>query len=202
MSPRPIEFPVEGLSDGVVRLRLMADRDVDAVVSAVRDPEIPRFTTVPHPYGANDARQWRRMSTTGIQAGTDLATLIVDARSDDLLGAVGIHGLDPATGRCSAGYWVAAAARGRGVATRALRLICGFAFDELGAQRVELWIDPENAPSLGVADAAGFKREGLLRSFMPINGVRRDMLMYSLLPGELREATAGGGEATLRGDER
>ena len=49
-------------------------------------------------------------------------------------------------------------------------------------QRVELWIEPENAGSLGVAEAAGFRREGLLRSFMPIGDVRRDMLMYSLLP--------------------
>jgi RimJ/RimL family protein N-acetyltransferase len=64
-------------------------------------------------------------------------------------------------------------------------LLCAYAFDELGVQRVELWIDPDNKPSLGVAESVGFTREGLLRSFMPIRGVRRDMLMYSLLPGEL-----------------
>jgi [ribosomal protein S5]-alanine N-acetyltransferase len=67
-----------------------------------------------------------------------------------------------------------------------MRLICGYAFGELDVKRIELWIDPENKPSLGVAEALGFTREGLLRSFMPIRGQRRDMLMYSLLPGELR----------------
>ena len=60
LSPPPIEFPVEGLSDGVVRLRLMADADVPAVVEAVQDPEIPRCTTVPSPYGEDEARQWQR----------------------------------------------------------------------------------------------------------------------------------------------
>jgi len=40
-----------------------------------------------------------------------------------------------------------------------------------------------------VAEMAGFHREGLLRSFVPIRGERRDMLMYSLLPGELRRST-------------
>jgi RimJ/RimL family protein N-acetyltransferase len=185
LSPRPISFPVEGLDDGVVRLRLMVEADVPAVVAAVQDPEIPRWTRVPSPYGEQDARQFQRAVSTGIQSGTDLAALIVSADGGEVLGAVGIHGIDPESGRCSAGYWVSAEARGRGVAARALRLLCAYAFDELGVQRVELWIDPENKPSLGVAEAVGFTREGLLRSFMPIQGRRRDMLMYSLLPGEL-----------------
>jgi ribosomal-protein-alanine N-acetyltransferase len=185
LSPRPILFPVAGLSDGVVRLRLMAESDLPDVIAAVQDPQIPRWTTVPHPYGEEEARQWRRMATTGIEGGTDLPTLIVDAEGGGLLGAVGIHGVDPASGRCSAGYWVAAAARGRGVATRGLRLLTRYAFEELAVQRVELWIDPDNVASLGVAEAVGFTREGLLRSFMPIQGKRRDMLMYSLLPHEL-----------------
>ena len=64
--------------------------------------------------------------------------------------------------------------------------MCRFAFDELGAQRIELWIEPANGSSLRVAEATCFHREGLLRSFMPIGDVRRDMLMYSLLPEDLR----------------
>jgi [ribosomal protein S5]-alanine N-acetyltransferase len=190
LSPAPIEFPVEGLSDGVVRLRLMAEADISAIVEAVQDPEIPRWTHVPEPYGEEDARHWHRMATTGYEAGTDLATLVVDADEGRLLGAVGLHNLDPATGRCSAGYWVAAPERGRGHARRALTLLSRFAFDELGAQRIELWIEPANAPSLRVAEAAGFHREGLLRSFMPIRNERRDMLMYSLLPDDPRSSLA------------
>jgi ribosomal-protein-alanine N-acetyltransferase len=186
LSPAPIEFPADGLSDGVVRLRLMADADIPAIVEAVQDPEIPRYTRVPDPYGEEDARHWQRMATTGIEAGTDLPALVVDADDGRLLGAVGLHGLDPATGRCSAGYWVAAPERGRGVAGRALTLLCRFAFTELDAKRIELWIEPANGPSLRVAEAVGFHREGLLRSFMPIAETRRDMLMYSLLPEDLR----------------
>jgi [ribosomal protein S5]-alanine N-acetyltransferase len=186
LSPAAIEFPVEGLSDGVVRLRLMADSDIARIVEAVQDPEIPRWTRVPVPYDEGDARQWQRTASTGIRAGTDLPTLVVDADDDRLLGAVGLHNLDPATGRCSAGYWVAAPARGRGVAARGLRLLCRYAFDALGAQRIELWIEPANTPSMRVAEAVGFHREGLLRSFMPIREARRDMLMYSLLPEDVR----------------
>ncbi|MGZ8676601.1 MAG: hypothetical protein ACXWXU_07165, partial [Solirubrobacterales bacterium] len=70
MSAQPIEFPVEGLSDGVVTVRLIADADLAAVVEAVRDPEIPRFTRVSEDYDAEEARRWQRMSSSGIAAGT------------------------------------------------------------------------------------------------------------------------------------
>ena len=185
MSPAPIEFPVEGLGGGVVRLRLMADADIPAVVEAVQDPDIPRYTRVPQPYGEGDAKLWQRTAATGLAAGTDLATLVFDEGDGSLLGSVGLHNLDPESRRCSAGYWLAREARGRGVARRALTLLCRYAFAELGAERIELWIEPENAPSRGVAEAIGFHREGLLRSFMHVGGRRRDMLMYSLLPDDL-----------------
>jgi len=185
VSPKRIEFPVEGLGDGVVALRLMSEADVPAIVAAVQDPEIPRYTRVPDSYGEEEARQWQRMASTGLRTGTELPTLVVDVADGRLLGAVGLHNLDLETGRCSAGYWVAAAERRRGVARRALMLLCAYAFAELDVKRIELWIEPGNAASLRVAESVGFSREGLLRSFMHIGGRRRDMLMYSLLPGEL-----------------
>jgi RimJ/RimL family protein N-acetyltransferase len=180
-----IEFPVEGLSDGVVRLRLIADADLPAIVDAVQDPDIPRFTTVPQPYREDEARLWQRTAAAAMRSGSGLPTLIVGEEDGALLGSVGVHNIDPESGRCSAGYWVAAPARGRGVASRGLRLICAYAFAELGVQRIELWIEPANASSLRVAEAVGFHREGLLRSFMHVGGERRDMLMYSLLPDDL-----------------
>jgi len=50
-------------------------------------------------------------------------------------------------------------------------------------------IAPGNTPSRATAESVGFREEGLLRSYMAIAGARRDMLMYSLLPGDLRPPT-------------
>ena len=193
MNPKAIEFPVEGLSDGTVRLRLIADADLPAIAAACQDPEIVRYTTIPSPYEPHHAREWQLHSQAGLAAGTDIGAVIVDADSDELLGSVGLHGLDPATGRAAAGYWVAAKARRRGVAKRGLCLLCEFAFDELDVERIELWIEPENEPSRRLAERVGFHSEGLLRSFMEVRGIRRDMLMYSLLPGDLRRSSSGPG---------
>jgi len=204
LSPRPIEFPAAGLSDGLVRVRLIADADIPAVTAACDDPEIARYTTIPTPYATRHAREWLRQAHRGVESGTDLQTVVAAEAGGEVVGSVGLSGIDPATARCAAGYWVAAGARGRGVATRALLLLCRYGFDQLGLERIEAWIDPGNSASLHVAERVGFSREGLLRSFMPINGVRRDMLMYSLLPGELSPPAAGAslGPPPLQGSDR
>jgi RimJ/RimL family protein N-acetyltransferase len=199
LSPRPIEFPVEGLSDGVIRLRLPGDADVPRIVEACRDPEVARYTTVPSPYQPSHTIEWMQRGLAGLASGTDVQTVITEASdSADVLGTMGLHDVNRNVGRCVAGYLVGPWARRRGVATRALRLLCGFAFDELRLARVEVTIEPDNVPSRATAETVGFREEGMLRSYMTIAGARRDMLMYSLLAGDLHP-TSETEAATLGG---
>lgn len=198
MSPRPLEFPVEGLSDGVVRVRVPAEADVPQIVAACRDPEVARYTTVPADYRTSHTVEWMQRGMAGLAAGTDLHAVVADARSGEVLGTISLHEINRATGRAVAGYLTAPWARGRGAASRALRLLCEFAFNELRLARVEVTIEPENAASRATAEAVGFRREGLVRSYMTIAGARRDMLMYSLLPSDL-DGPGGDGVATLEG---
>ncbi len=176
---------MEGLSDGHVRVRLGAEADVPAIVEACQDPAIQRYTSVPSPYGEADARAFQQRSAEAAAGGRGLEAVVVDAESGGLLGTVGVrrHPVDAA--RCDVGYLVAPWARRLGVATRATRLICRYAFDMLGAARIEICAEPENEASQRVALNAGFTREGILRDYQPIKGVRRDMVMHSLLRGEL-----------------
>ena len=80
-------------------------------------------------------------------------------------------------GRWAIGYLVYPQARRRGVATRSVRLIAGFAFEELEAERLEIQVEPANPASQRVAEAAGFTREGVLRAYQEIKGTRRDMVV-------------------------
>ena len=71
--------------------------------------------------------------------------------------------------------------------TSALRLLCQYAFEELEMERLELMTDPDNHASQRVAEKVGFRREGVLRShLLHPDGRRRDSVLFSLLPGELR----------------
>jgi RimJ/RimL family protein N-acetyltransferase len=185
VSPRPIEFPVEGLSDSVVLVRPPSDADVPRIVEACRDPEVARYTTMPADYRPTHAEEWMHRGAAGLAAGSDVNAVIAEADGGDVLGTISLHEINRATGRAVAGYLVAPWARRRGIASRALALICGFAFDQLQIARVELAIEPGNDASRAVAETVGFREEGLLRSYLPIAGARRNMLMYALLPGEI-----------------
>jgi RimJ/RimL family protein N-acetyltransferase len=83
------------------------------------------------------------------------------------------------------GYWVAAGERGRGVATRALRLVCRWGFDDLRLGRIEWQAETGNDVSLRVAEAVGFVVEGTTRRRLLHRGHRVDGWLAALLPEDL-----------------
>jgi RimJ/RimL family protein N-acetyltransferase len=76
--------------------------------------------------------------------------------------------------------------RGRGLGVCALRLICSYGFEELGLARIELTTYPDNGGMVRIAEQAGFRTEGILRSYTRERGRRCDLAMMSVLAGELR----------------
>jgi RimJ/RimL family protein N-acetyltransferase len=150
------------LRDGNLVLRPKRLDDVDAITAACQDPEIPRWTLVPSPYTRADAEAFLTSSAEEEAAGKSANLLGVDARDGTLLGSFSVMGLDREPGYGEIGYWVAAEARGRGVATRAVRLLSDWAERELGLTRLEILAHKDNAPSRRVAEKAGFRDTGEL----------------------------------------
>jgi ribosomal-protein-alanine N-acetyltransferase len=79
---------------------------------------------------------------------------------------------------------IAPAARGRGIAPAAVRVLSEWAFSTLGLARLQVSIAPGNAASIRVAEKARYRYEGLLRSLKVIRGKRVDSLLYSRLPDD------------------
>jgi len=170
------------LRDGDLVLRPWTEDDVDAMVAGCNDPDVARWIpTIPHPYTRDDALAFLR----GEVAPTHEALAI--ELDGQVVGGIGM-GLNSHEYRATMGYWVAAPARGQGICTRALRLLTRHALEELELQRVDLVTDPDNLASQRVAEKVGFQREGVLRAHLRHpDGRIRDSVMFSLLPGELRE---------------
>jgi RimJ/RimL family protein N-acetyltransferase len=103
-----------------------------------------------------------------------------------VLGGASLYGIDLEQGRAATGYWLAPQGRGRGVVSSAVRLLAQWGFTELGLSRIELTCAPDNWASQRVAARCGFVREGVLRSHQVFKGGRRDTMLFSLLPCELR----------------
>jgi RimJ/RimL family protein N-acetyltransferase len=87
------------------------------------------------------------------------------------------------------GYWVADAARGRGVAVAATRLAARFGFDVLGLQRIAILVQPENRASLRVAVKLGAVCEGVTRHAIVVHDRPHDAVLFSLLPDDLLPET-------------
>ena len=82
------------------------------------------------------------------------------------------------------GYGVLPAFCGRGFATRALRLVSRWAFEEVGLPRLELGHKVGNIASGKAAERAGFRAEGRLSGRLPNpDGTRSDEVYYSLVRG-------------------
>ena len=166
-----LRHPDPPLSDGVITLRAMTGADADAVTAACQDPEIPRWTRVPVPYRRADALDWVAGSELELDAGLSINWLAVDA-ADSLLASVAVMQIDREAGTGEIGYWVARDARGRGIATRATRLVSDWAGAELGLTTLEIIVHEDNAPSLRVARSAGFTPAGERREG-PREGLRQ-----------------------------
>ena len=69
---RTLHEPTPPLDDGVVRLRVWDDADIDQVTAACQDAVLQRFIPIPHPYGRGDAERYvartRRQWATGEKA--------------------------------------------------------------------------------------------------------------------------------------
>jgi RimJ/RimL family protein N-acetyltransferase len=180
------------LSDGRLVLRPWRPEDVPRVAEICSDREISRWTTVPWPYTEDHARSWIEQTIRDWDRREgEAAFAVADAATGVVLGAIGLRLNRDCEGVGSVGYWVAAEARGGGVATGALRLVRRWAFEELGLRRLELVTLPGNIASQRVAEKAGFRRKRLLRRHLEHHGEARDCVLFSAPSDALRDVEGG-----------
>lgn len=192
-----LEWPrqIATLTDGVVWLRPLEPSDVDAVFTCADDPVSQRFTTVPSPYRRQDAVDFVDRASAQVWPTMVLA---ITEDDDTLRGTCDLRIRDEDSDVVAIGYMVTPSARGRGIATRATRLLIGFAWS-IGAHRVALDAYATNTASRRVAEHCGMVQEGVLReAYLGNGGIRHDVVNYGLLrsdPGaSVEESLSDGGD--------
>jgi RimJ/RimL family protein N-acetyltransferase len=169
--------------DETLVARLLAERDVPTVAPAFRDPEIGGENGMP-PFDEDTLRAVVRERLPELRARGLLVPYVIQDTSDGtLLGAVTVRHFDPMRHALEVGYWLFPHARGRGVATRAVRAVAREAFAS-GLWRLEAHVRVGNEASDRVLERAGFTREGVKRRYLRHGGGRVDATIYSLLADE------------------
>lgn len=82
------------------------------------------------------------------------------------------------------GYWMGESHAGKGYMQEAVTRISAHAFGELKLHRLEAACIPSNKRSVRVLQKCGFSQEGLLKSYLKINGKWEDHLLFARISGE------------------
>jgi RimJ/RimL family protein N-acetyltransferase len=180
ITPR-FALPEPALRDAAVVLRARDERDVDVVLRAGHDGLISRYR-YSLPRTADAARRWITATETQRLAGERLELAITEDGTP--VGSVALAEI--AHGNAMVRYWLLPEGRGRGLATRAVRLLAGWALTTVGIGRLAAFVELENCGSGAVLGRCGFVQEGRLRRHMTgHDGQRVDTLLYGLLPEDL-----------------
>ena len=181
--------------------------DIDRIAEICQEADIQEWTFIPRGYQRSDAQAFvKQIVTNGWSEGRELTWAVREAGDDGasstFVGMLGITLSGPEDARTGEiGYWLTAAARGRGTMTRAVAALIETAFDpdgplSLSALRWRCDIHDSsrgpvpNGASWKVAWSLGFQREGQVRRLLLNDGRLRDGWVATLLPDDPREPQA------------
>ncbi|WP_327580981.1 GNAT family N-acetyltransferase [Nonomuraea sp. NBC_00507] len=178
-------LPRDVISSGPLILRPPVEGDAQGIVETCDDPVTAWFLPLlPSPYRIEDTRDYFAHAAAKWEGGGAEFAIIENGRYS---GSVGVRPPDP-WNVAEIGYMVAPWARGKGVASRAVRAVTDWLFDH-GIRRVELQAAVENVASLRVAYKCGFREEGRKREARSMrDGRYADLVAFARLRGDVVEA--------------
>jgi RimJ/RimL family protein N-acetyltransferase len=176
-------FP-DTLSADELLLRSPSDADIDIVAPAFRDPQVGGEAGLP-PVDADALRVLLHEQLPMLRERGLLAPYVIeDTETGQILGGTNLSRFDLLRDTVEVGYWLFVDARGRGIATRSVRMMADHAFAN-GIVRVEAHVRVGNDASERVLERLGFEREGVKRRLLRHGGVRVDATLYALVAADV-----------------
>jgi RimJ/RimL family protein N-acetyltransferase len=155
MSYGRLPFPITLTGEGIT-LREWRPDDLDDLVELLDEADVARWTPIASPFDVEAGIAYLKRAHEGRTTGQRIQ-LAITTDGERPLGEVLLFGHGTGFDEAELGYLVGAAHRGRGLASRALALLSGYARSELALGRLLLRIDPGNAASRAVARRCGFR---------------------------------------------
>jgi ribosomal-protein-serine acetyltransferase len=163
---------------------------IPLLLEAVRascSPQFTRFAPWCHPhYSVADSEQFIAQCETDWQDGTAFNFALLDAKTSEFCGGIGLNQPNRMHGFYNLGYWVRPSRQGQGLASQATHQLAKAAFADLPElNRLEILVVPDNLASQRTALAAGAIREGLLRQRLLVRGDLQDAILFSLVRADI-----------------
>ncbi len=180
----PVVITTERLS-----LRFLNEADIPALYDMFSDAEVMRYWSRPPWTDLSEA--WVMLADTQEGYRTRSALQLgIERRADRVLvGTCSLFYFHLASRRAEIGYALGRPYWGAGYMHEALRALVGYAFREMGLNRLEADIDPRNLASARTLERLGFQKEGHLRERWIVSGEVSDTALYGLLRREWPETS-------------
>lgn len=173
------------LTDGSVSLRPLAREDLPQLAAWRNDPELRARTRELRPLTDEDQARWFARISSPDTRDFMFGLVAVDGVEDAFIGVVGLCHWVPRDRLAEVSFYIGPPEmRGRGYASKALRLLHAWGFNELGLERIYAETYAFNEPSLRLLERLGYQREGILREHVWRQGARADAVMLGLLRSE------------------
>jgi ribosomal-protein-serine acetyltransferase len=154
-------------------------REMFALIDAHRAALTEWVTWVDATFSVDDVRRYASFAQSQFEQSSGFEYSVRE--NGVIAGGIGLYHLDWASRMGHVGYWLAPAARGRGLITRAARALTTRAFAELNLHRLEIRCVVENHKSRAVAERLGYSSEGFLKEAYLLHGRFRDLALYAML---------------------
>lgn len=180
--------PSREFSDGAIGIRPFRGGDVPLLFEAVRESvgELSAWMAWCRPdYSFQDSIEFVRSAPSAWESGEHFSFVVFEVNGGRFLGGTGLNFINRLHSFANLGYWVRSSATRRGVASRAVKLVARFGFEDLKFSRLEILAAVGNLASQRVAEKAGARREGTLRKRLQLHGQSEDAVMFSLVAGDL-----------------
>jgi ribosomal-protein-alanine N-acetyltransferase len=133
-------------------------------------------------------RQRLRRYAEDVRSDQSYPFFLFRTEDDALVGGLALANIRRGVAQAgSLGYWIGEPHVRRGYMTAAVRALIPVAFELLRLHRLEAACIPTNLASVRLLEKTGFRREGYARSYLCINGIWQDHLLYAKLHTDHRE---------------
>lgn len=174
------------LEDDFVQLRPLQKEDYNLLLPfALDEPEIWKYSLMPAA-GAENLKNYTDLALAAREEKKEYPFIVFDKRQGKYAGCTRFYDIQLSNQTLQLGYtWYGKDFQGTGLNKHCKFLLLGFAFEEMGVERVEFRADYANKRSIAAMQSIGCQIESVLRKHLPLpNGGRRDSIVLSILKEE------------------
>ncbi|KZE69240.1 alanine acetyltransferase [Fictibacillus phosphorivorans] len=166
-------------------LREVTLKDAEDMLTYLSDPDVVKHMGLEPYQTVEDVQSEIQWYQSIVKEGSGVRWGITLRNSGKVIGSCGFLNRAPKHFRAEVGFELSKQYWGKGIASEALEAVVKFGFKHMELERIEALIEPGNTSSQMLVEKTGFVREGLLRHYEYTCGKFDDLLIYSILKGDL-----------------